>query len=166
MSIESITPHGPNTDRREVAPTVRSEVRGVWLPLVTPMKDGALDEVSLKRLLRHLAARPVDGLVVAATTGEGPLLDALEMERLAKVAADELDAAAVAKIHRGNGDHRATSRAIARSARTPGSELFSGWNWMPATRSRRTIAGKRSSSCVVQATTDATSAGRQAKLLA
>ena len=71
MSIESITPTGPFGDgaRREVAPTVRSELRGVWIPLVTPFKDGALDETSLKRLLRHLSARPVDGLVVAATTG-------------------------------------------------------------------------------------------------
>ena len=45
MSIESIHPIGPNGgapggglssdgSRREVAPTVRSEVRGVWLPLV------------------------------------------------------------------------------------------------------------------------------------
>jgi len=90
MSLESISPTGPSGSCRELAPTVRSEMRGVWLPLITPMKDGALDEVSLKRLLRHLAARPVDGLVVAATTGEGPLLDEREMERLAKIAADEL----------------------------------------------------------------------------
>ncbi len=100
MSIETITPIGPSGrpggdpssdgSRREVAPTVRSEVRGVWLPLVTPFKDGALDEISLKRLLRHLAARPIDGLVVAATTGEGPLLEEREAERVAKIAADEL----------------------------------------------------------------------------
>jgi 4-hydroxy-tetrahydrodipicolinate synthase len=90
MSIESISSPSSGGSRREVAPTVLSEVRGVWLPLVTPFKDGALDEISLKRLLRHLAARPVDGLVVAATTGEGPLLEEREMERLAKVAADEL----------------------------------------------------------------------------
>ena len=75
---------------RELNPTARAEVRGVWLPLVTPFKDGALDQVSLKRLLRHLSARPVDGLVVAATTGEGPLLEECEMRRLAETAAEEL----------------------------------------------------------------------------
>jgi len=90
MSIESISPTSPSGSCREVAPSVRSEVRGVWLPLITPMKDGALDEVSLKRLLRNLAARPVDGIVIAATTGEGPLLEEREMERLSKIAADEL----------------------------------------------------------------------------
>jgi 4-hydroxy-tetrahydrodipicolinate synthase len=67
-----------------------AEVRGIWLPLVTPFKDGALDQTSLKRLLRHVSARPVDGLVIAATTGEGPLLDEDETERIAAIAADEL----------------------------------------------------------------------------
>jgi 4-hydroxy-tetrahydrodipicolinate synthase len=85
---QMITEHNPTI--REISPTARSEVRGVWLPLVTPFKDGALDEVSLRRLLRHLAARPVDGLVIAATTGEGPLLEEREAERLAAVAAEEL----------------------------------------------------------------------------
>jgi 4-hydroxy-tetrahydrodipicolinate synthase len=76
--------------QRVVSDSTRSEIRGIWLPLVTPFKDGALDEVSLKRLLRQISARPVDGLVIAATTGEGPLLEAREMERLAAIAADEL----------------------------------------------------------------------------
>ena len=80
----------PPSTQRVVSDSTRSEIRGIWLPLVTPMKDGVLDEVSLKRLLRHISARPVDGLVVAATTGEGPLLEEREMERLAAIAADEL----------------------------------------------------------------------------
>jgi 4-hydroxy-tetrahydrodipicolinate synthase len=73
-----------------VSDSTRSEVRGIWLPLVTPFKDGVLDQVSLKRLLRQISARPVDGLVIAATTGEGPLLEESETERLAAIAADEL----------------------------------------------------------------------------
>ena len=43
---------------------------GLWLPLVTPFRNGALDETSLRRLVRHYAALPVDGLILAATTGE------------------------------------------------------------------------------------------------
>src|SRR3954471_1777645 len=78
------------SSQRVVSDSTRAEVRGVWLPLVTPFKDSALDEVSLKRLLRHVSARPVDGLVGGATTGEGPLLDERELERLAKIAAEEL----------------------------------------------------------------------------
>jgi 4-hydroxy-tetrahydrodipicolinate synthase len=80
----------PPSSQRVVSGSTRSEIRGIWLPLVTPMKDGVLDEVSLKRLLRHISARPVDGLVIGATTGEGPLLDERELERLAAITADEL----------------------------------------------------------------------------
>jgi 4-hydroxy-tetrahydrodipicolinate synthase len=62
---------------------------GLWLPLVTPFRDGALDEASLRRLLRHYAAGPVDGLILAATTGEGMTLDANETERLVAIAAED-----------------------------------------------------------------------------
>jgi 4-hydroxy-tetrahydrodipicolinate synthase len=63
---------------------------GLWLPLITPFRDDQLDEASLRRLIRHYAAEPVDGLIVAATTGEGMTLDETEVERLVEVAAAEL----------------------------------------------------------------------------
>jgi 4-hydroxy-tetrahydrodipicolinate synthase len=56
--------------------------RGLWLPLITPFRDGRLDEVSLKRLVHHYVSEPVDGLILAATTGEGLSLDDVEVERL------------------------------------------------------------------------------------
>jgi 4-hydroxy-tetrahydrodipicolinate synthase len=65
-------------------------LQGVWLPLVTPFRDGGLDEVSLRRCIRHFAAEPIDGLILGATTGEGLTLDDEEAERLVAVAADEL----------------------------------------------------------------------------
>ena len=46
-------------------------IEGLWLPLVTPFRDGRPDEASLVRLFRHYAGEPVDGLILAATTGEG-----------------------------------------------------------------------------------------------
>lgn len=64
---------------------------GLWLPLVTPFLDGALDENSLRRLVRHYASEPVDGVIVGATTGEGLTLDEEETERLVSAAASELD---------------------------------------------------------------------------
>lgn len=67
-----------------------SQPHGIWLPLVTPFRDDALDEPSLRRLLRHYAAQPIDGLILAATTGEGLTLDATETELLVGVAATEL----------------------------------------------------------------------------
>ena len=31
---------------------LRSQLQGLWLPLVTPFRDGALDETSLRRLVQ------------------------------------------------------------------------------------------------------------------
>lgn len=58
---------------------------GLWLPLITPFRDGALDEASLRRLVAHYAAQPVDGFILGATTGEGMALDDEEAERLVDV---------------------------------------------------------------------------------
>jgi 4-hydroxy-tetrahydrodipicolinate synthase len=63
---------------------------GLWLPLITPFRDDRLDEASLCRLVRHYAAQPIDGLILAATTGEGLTLDDEETERLVQIAAAEV----------------------------------------------------------------------------
>ncbi|HXT81334.1 MAG TPA: dihydrodipicolinate synthase family protein, partial [Acetobacteraceae bacterium] len=67
--------------------------RGLWLPLITPFRDGALDEPSMRRLLRHYVGEPVEGLILAATTGEGMTLDEAETERLVSLSAAERDRA-------------------------------------------------------------------------
>ena len=61
---------------------LRSLLRGLWLPLITPFRDGALDETSLRRLVRHYTALPIDGLILAATSGEGLTLSMAELERI------------------------------------------------------------------------------------
>jgi 4-hydroxy-tetrahydrodipicolinate synthase len=71
----------------------RTTLRGLWLPLVTPFRDGALDEASLRRLVRHYAALPVNGMVLAATTGEGMTLEPAETERLVLAVRDEVGSA-------------------------------------------------------------------------
>jgi len=67
-----------------------SRLQGLWLPLITPFRDGELDEASLRRLVRHYAADPVDGFILAATSGEGMSLRADELERLVTVTQSEL----------------------------------------------------------------------------
>lgn len=68
----------------------RPRLAGIWLPLVTPFRDGALDEASLAGLARHYAQSPIDGLILAATTGEGLTLDDDETERLVAAVAAPL----------------------------------------------------------------------------
>jgi 4-hydroxy-tetrahydrodipicolinate synthase len=71
---------------------LRELLRGLWLPLVTPFRDGELDETSLRRLVRHYASLPVDGLILAATSGEGMSLGMSELERLVAIARAEISA--------------------------------------------------------------------------
>ena len=70
----------------------RSSLHGLFLPLITPFRDGEFDEASLRRLVRHYAALPVNGLVLAATTGESLTLTPEETERLVFAVRDEIRA--------------------------------------------------------------------------
>ncbi len=95
---------------------------GLWLPLVTPFRDGALDEASLRRLVRHYAGEPLDGLILAATTGEGLTLDEDEVERLVQVVAGELAAAGrrlPVFLGLSGSDTRKLTKALERSAAWP-----------------------------------------------
>jgi 4-hydroxy-tetrahydrodipicolinate synthase len=69
---------------------LRSQLRGLWLPLVTPFCDGVVDEASLRRLVRHYAALPIDGLILAATSGEGLTLGMAELEWIVAVTRETL----------------------------------------------------------------------------
>lgn len=51
---------------------------GIWVPLITPFLDGTVDHDGLKRLVAHLAAKGIDGLVVCGSTGEAASLDETE----------------------------------------------------------------------------------------
>jgi 4-hydroxy-tetrahydrodipicolinate synthase len=70
---------------------LRDQLRGLWLPLVTPFDHGAVDETSLRRLVRHYAHRKIDGLILAATSGEGMTLDRTELDRIVTVVRSELN---------------------------------------------------------------------------
>src|SRR5882757_1111158 len=56
--------------------------RGLWVPLITPFKDGAVDFTSYERLVAHYIALGVDGLFPLGTTGESPTFDEAESEAL------------------------------------------------------------------------------------
>jgi 4-hydroxy-tetrahydrodipicolinate synthase len=69
---------------------LESQLQGLWLPLVTPFRDGELDEASLRRLVRHYAGGPIDGFILAATSGEGMTLGVAELERLVSAVRAEI----------------------------------------------------------------------------
>ncbi|MDB5517861.1 MAG: 4-hydroxy-tetrahydrodipicolinate synthase [Tardiphaga sp.] len=55
---------------------------GVWVPLVTPFRDGLVDLKSYRRLIEHYVAQGVSGLFPLGTTGEAPTLDDAETDAL------------------------------------------------------------------------------------
>jgi 4-hydroxy-tetrahydrodipicolinate synthase len=71
-------------------PTETEPPSGLWLPLITPFRDDRIDAGSLRRLIGHYAAKPLDGLILGATTGEGMTLDETEVEQLVMLTAEAL----------------------------------------------------------------------------
>ncbi|VVD65828.1 4-hydroxy-tetrahydrodipicolinate synthase [Pandoraea morbifera] len=61
------------------ASATSSTFRGIWLPLVTPLRrDGAdttVDHAALRRLVAHYRHSGIAGLVICGTTGEAAALD-------------------------------------------------------------------------------------------
>lgn len=57
-------------------------ITGLWLPIITPFKDGAVDFKSYERLIEHYLALGIDGLFPLGTTGESPTLDESEIDSL------------------------------------------------------------------------------------
>ena len=46
------------------------QFEGLWIPMVTPFRNGEVDLPAAARLARHLVDAGVDGLIVCGTTGE------------------------------------------------------------------------------------------------
>ena len=117
-------------------------LQGLWLPLVTPFRDGVLDEASLRRLVRHYAGGPVDGLILAATSGEGLTLATDELEHLVAAVRDRAcrDAAASCR----------SASALPARARTKLQEMLdetAAWPIDGYLISARIIRGRRSAGC-------------------
>ena len=99
---------------------LRSSLHGLWLPLVTPFRNGELDEASLRRLVRHYANLPINGLILAATTGESLTLEHEETEPLVRTVRNEVGAMNLPVCLGLSGSNtRALSDALARTAAWP-----------------------------------------------
>ncbi len=94
-------------------------IEGLWLPLITPFRDGALDERSLRRLARHYLGQPVDGMILAATTGEGLTIDEDETERLTAIVATEAAGRIPVFLGLSGSDTRKVAKALAHTASWP-----------------------------------------------
>src|SRR5580704_16382878 len=82
---------------------------GVTVALVTPFRDGDIDEARLRKLVDWHVEQGTDGLAPVGTTGESPTLDHEEHERI--IAAVVERAAGRIKVVPGTGSN-STREAI------------------------------------------------------
>ena len=83
--------------------------KGVFTALITPFKNGALDEQAFNQLIEQQIAAGVSGLVPAGTTGECPTLSHQEHNRVIELCVQQ--AAGKIKIIAGTGSN-STDEAI------------------------------------------------------
>src|SRR5438445_5668048 len=83
--------------------------KGTYTAIVTPFKNGAIDELALERLIKIQVKAGVDGIVPVGTTGESPTVD--YEEHIDVVALAVRFAARKIKVLAGTGGN-STSEAI------------------------------------------------------
>ena len=72
-------------------PFTPKSFKGSIPALITPMKDGAVDELAFRRLVRRQIAQGSSGLVPCGTTGESPTLSHAEHMRVIDITLEESD---------------------------------------------------------------------------
>jgi 4-hydroxy-2-oxoglutarate aldolase len=94
------------------------DLSGVFIPAVTPFKEdtGEIDVPAFQSNLRHWSQHPIQGVVIAGTTGEAVLLDREERLTLVTAAKDALAPDLLLTVGTGLESTRATARLSVEAA--------------------------------------------------
>ncbi|RJG07408.1 4-hydroxy-tetrahydrodipicolinate synthase [Noviherbaspirillum cavernae] len=92
---------------------------GIWVPIVTPFRDGHIDLDAAQGLTTHLVDSGVHGLVVCGTTGEAATLDDGEQADMLAAVLEAAGRRCPVAIGIGGSDTRAVARQAARYNRAP-----------------------------------------------
>lgn len=87
---------------------------GVWLPIITPFKDGEIDYAGYERLLDHYVRAGVSGVIPLGTTGESPTIDEAETEALVEETVATVAGRVPILIGVGGNDTRKVVKAVKR----------------------------------------------------
>ena len=69
---------------------IRDRIKGSLTALITPFKDGKLDEAAFRKLVNWQIAEGTQGLVPCGTTGESPTLSHEEHNRVVEICVEEV----------------------------------------------------------------------------
>ena len=87
---------------------------GVWLPIITPFKDGEIDYAGYERLVDHYVRAGVSGVIPLGTTGESPTIDEAETEALVERTVATVAGRVPILIGVGGNDTRKVVKAVKR----------------------------------------------------
>ena len=87
---------------------------GVWLPIITPFKDGDVDYAGYERLIDHYVRAGVSGVIPLGTTGESPTIDEAETEALVERTVATVAGRVPILIGVGGNDTRKVVKAVKR----------------------------------------------------
>ncbi|MFI6013699.1 4-hydroxy-tetrahydrodipicolinate synthase [Streptomyces sp. NPDC051243] len=88
-------------------------MNGVFLPLVTPFRDGAVDLNSLRRLIAHYRRTGIAGLVMLGTTGESPTVEPDEQRAIVEETLDAVAGELPVYVGVGGNSTKHVARALA-----------------------------------------------------
>lgn len=87
---------------------------GVWLPIITPFKDGEIDYAGYERLVDHYVRAGVSGVIPLGTTGESPTIDEAETEALVEQTVATVAGRVPILVGVGGNDTRKVVKAVKR----------------------------------------------------
>ena len=97
--------------------TAKTSFRGSFTALVTPFKNGSLDEKAYRDLVEWQIAEGTNGLVPVGTTGESPTLSHDEHKQAVEWCVDQ--ARRRVPVIAGSGSNSTVKRSLARSQLRP-----------------------------------------------
>ena len=92
---------------------------GVWLPVITPFKDGEIDYAAYARLVDHYVRAGVTGVIPLGTTGESPTIDEAESDALIERTVAAVDGRVPILVGIGGNDTRKVVKAVKRIGKHP-----------------------------------------------
>ena len=87
---------------------------GVWLPIITPFKDGEVDYAGYEHLVDHYVRAGVSGVIPLGTPGESPTIDEAETEALVERTVATVAGRVPILIGVGGNDTRKVVKAVKR----------------------------------------------------
>jgi len=87
---------------------------GIWLPLVTPMRNGEVDIDALQHLANYYSRTEISGLVALGTTGEAALLSETERVTVLQAITDVVNGSLPVLVGVGGPDTREVIRELRR----------------------------------------------------